>query len=181
MKIKIKRGRHYPFLLPWALPIWVKKNEGTFRTAKFLFTDSCMFDLHDEDQWDVNKLFGFSIGHHQKGSSFRFGWRPKLETMTIEIVAYEYHDGLRFKTMPICEVEPNKVYKFRVGYLPHIDRSYYNVSDTKTGKLIKDRFIVDFANDVKLAKKSGLGYTLGVYFGGNEKAPQDIIIYKKRK
>jgi len=26
-----------------------------------------------------------------------------------------------------------------------------------------------------------LGYTLGVYFGGNEKAPQDITIYKRHK
>ena len=179
MKIKIKKGKHYPWGIPLAMPIWVKKNDGTFRTAKFLFTDSCMFDLKDEDQWDVNKLFGFSIGHHQNGSSFRFGWRPLLNNMTIEIVAYEYHDGFRFKTMPICEVELNTVYKFRVGYLPHINRSYYHVSDTKTGKLIKDRFIVDFANDVKLARKSGLGYTLGVYFGGNEKAPHDITIYKK--
>ena len=52
--------------------------------------------------------------------------------------------------------------------------------DTKTDKLIKDREIYEFSNDIKLAKKTGLGYTLGVYFGGNEKAPQDITIYKKR-
>jgi len=179
MKITIKKGRHYPWLIPLASPIWVRKLEGTFRTAKFMFSDSCMFDLHDEDQWDVNKLFGFSIGHHQKGSSFRFGWRPLLNNGTIEIVAYEYHDGFRFKTMPICEVELNKQYKFRIGYLPYINRTYYNVSDTQTGKRIKDRFIVDFTNEVKLLKKSGLGYTLGVYFGGNEKAPHDITIFKK--
>ena len=178
MKIVIKKGRHYPWGIPLALPVWVKKNEGKFRTAKFMFTDSCMFDLKDEDQWDVNKLFGFSIGHHHN-TSFRFGWRPKLETQTIEIVAYEYHDGFRFRTMPICEVELNTCYTFRIGYLPHINRSYYNVSDCKTDKLIKDRFIVDFKNDVKLQKKWGLGYTLGVYFGGNEKAPHDITIYKK--
>lgn len=178
IRIKIKKGRHYPWLIPIAFPFRVRKNDSNYRSAQFMFTDSCLFDLHDEDQWDVNKLFGFSIGMHHK-TSFRFGWRPILKNGTIEIVAYEYHDGFRFKTMPICEVELNTVYKFRVGYLPHINRSYYHVSDTKTGKLIKDRFIVDFANDVKLARKSGLGYTLGVYFGGNEKAPHDITIYKK--
>ena len=181
MKIVIKKGRHYPFLLPWVSPVCVKKDEGKFRTAKFMFTDSCMFDLHDEDQWDVNKLFGFSIGHHHNGSSFRFGWRPILENNTIEIVAYEYHDGVRQRTMPICEVELNTCYRFKIGYLPNINRSYYNISDTKTNKLIKDRFIVDFTNDVTLKKKSGLGYTLGVYFGGNEKAPHDITIYKKHQ
>jgi len=53
--------------------------------------------------------------------------------------------------------------------------------DEETDLLIKHREIYEFSNDVKLAKKAGLGYTLGVYFGGNEKAPQDITIYKKRK
>lgn len=178
MKITIRKGRHYPCLIPIGFPIWVKKNEGTHRTAKFMFTDSCMFDLKDEDQWDVNKLFGFSIGHHHRGSSFRFGWRPKLETNTIEIVAYEYHSGFRLKTMSICEVELNKWYKFRIGYLPHLNKTTYHIGDIKTKKMIKDRFLVDFVNNVNLAKKSGLGYKLGVYFGGNEKAPQDITIYK---
>jgi len=181
IRIKIKRGRHYPYLIPIAFPFWVKKKEANFRAAKFRFTDSCMFDLHDEDQWDVNKLFGFSIGHHHERSSFRFGWRPILKENLIEIVAYEYHDGWRMRTMPICKVKLNKWYRYKIGYLPHIDRSYYQVMDTKTDKLIKDREIYEFANDVKLVKKSGLGYTLGVYFGGNEKAPQDITIYKKHK
>ena len=180
MKITIGKNRHYPWLIPIAFPIWIKKDEGKFRTAKFLFTDSCIFNLHDEDQHDVNKLFGFSIGHHHRGSSFRFGWRPILENNTIEIVAYEYHDGERMRTMPICEVELNKPYLFKIGYLPEKNKSVYHISDTRTDKKIEDRFIVDFRNDVTLNKKSGLGYTLGVYFGGNEKAPQDIIIYKKK-
>jgi len=127
-----------------------------------------MFDLHDEDQWDVNKLFGFSIGHHQKQSSFRFGWRPILSENLIEIVAYEYHDGFRMKTMPICRVELNKWHDFTVVYNAKKDRSIYFVNE------------IEFYNNVKLAKKYGLGYTLGIYFGGNEKAPQDITIYKKR-
>lgn len=181
MKIKIKKGRHYPYLIPIVLPFWIEKKEGNFRTARFRFTDSCMFDLKNEDQHDVNKLFGFSIGHHQKKSSFRFGWRPLLNNMTIEIVAYEYHDGVRQKTMPIYEVQLNKWYKFRIGYLPLINRTHYLIMDEETNKLIKDREIYEFINDFNLSKKSGLGYTLGIYFGGNEKAPQDITIYKKRK
>ena len=178
MKVKIKKGRHYPFFLPWALPVWVGK-QGRFRQSKFLFTNSCMFDLHDEDQHDVNKLFGFSIGDHHKNSSFRFGWRPILKNNTIEIVAYEYHDGERQKTMPICEVELNKPYAFRIGYVPDKNKSFYHISDTKTNKPTKERFMISFTNSFKLKRKHGLGYTLGIYFGGNEKAPQDIVIYKK--
>ena len=169
IKIRIKKGRHYPYLIPIMFPFCVKKNRTNFRSAMFKFTDSCMFNLYDEDQWDVNKLFGFSIGHHHNRSSFRFGWRPILSENKIEIVAYEYHDGFRMKTMPICRIELNEWHRFSLSYNNETNKSYYFVNDEC------------FTNKVKLEKKSGLGYTLGVYFGGNEKAPQDIIIYKKRK
>ena len=179
MKIKIRKGTHYPYLIPIAFPYYVKADDINYREARFMFTDSCMFDLHDEDQHDVNKLFGFSIGHHHKRSSFRFGWRPILKNNTIEICAYEYHDGVRQKTMPIHEVKLNKQYQFRISYLPHIDRTHYLISDVETHDFISDKKSYSFANDFVLKKKSGLGYTLGVYFGGNEKAPQNITIYKK--
>jgi len=175
MKITVKRGRHYPWLIPIAFPVWVSKYSGKNRTATFRFDESCLFDLHDEDQHDVNKLFGFSIGHNHKGSSFRFGWRPILENRTIEIVAYEYHDGVRQKTMPICEVETCQWYSFGISYRPTRKKSFYHINDDSSFC----RKIGWFYNDVDLKKKGGLGYTLGVYFGGNEKAPQDIIIYKK--
>lgn len=171
--MKIKRGRHYPYLIPIALPFWVKKKDSTVRSKRFQFTSSCMFDLHDEDQWDVNKLFGFSIGHHHKGSSFRFGWRPILKNNTIEIVAYEYHDGVRQKTMPICEVNLYKWNRFTIIYSHKIQKSHYYVNE----EYVNSRHL---SNNVNLKKKWGLGYTLGLYFGGNEKAPQDIIINRKK-
>jgi len=167
MKLKIKKNKHYPF--PYffiALPIWVKKEKTTIRTFHFMFTESCLFDLKDEDQYDVNKLFGFSIGHHQKDSSFRIGWRPDLNKKEIEIVAYEYHNGIRQKTMSMGNVKINHFYNGFIAYLPFADKTYY-----KFGNL-------EIENKHNLKKKFGLGYTLGLYFGGNEKAPQDIIIHK---
>jgi hypothetical protein len=168
--MKIKKGKHYPFLyFLWIRPIWVRNNKTTIRESNFMFTDSCIFDLKDEDQHDVNKLFGFSIGHHQKGSSFRFGWRPILDKNKIEIVAYEYHDGVRQKTTPMGLVNLNQWYHCNIAYLPMINRSYFCFGD------------LEFEHHVELKKKTGLGYTLGVYFGGNEKAPQDITIFKRLK
>lgn len=169
-KIKIRKGQHYPGLLPFSipLPVWMKKDSTKTRKAKFMFTDSCLYDLQDEDQWDVNKLFGFSIGQHHRGSSFRFGWRPILEGNLIEIVAYEYHDGFRYKTMPICKVALNQWHEFTLTYKNDMCRTIYKVND------------VMFTNQVFLAKDHGLGYTLGVYFGGNEKAPHDITIHKTK-
>lgn len=168
MKIKIGKGHHYPWLIPIAFPFWVKRKKTTIRKAKFMFTKSCMFDLKDEDQWDVNKLFGFSIGYHHK-TSFRFGWRPLLEENMIEIVGYEYHDGIRQKTIPVHKVKLNEWHEYTITYDPIHQIVHYLISagGFKYNKII-------------LMKKWGLGYTLGIYFGGNEKAPQDIIIHKKK-
>jgi len=165
-KVIIFKGWHYP--VPPTIPCLfnVKEDKANYIAAKFRFTDSCMFDLHDEDQHDVNKLFGFSIGYHKK-TSFRFGWRPILKEKLIEIVAYEYHNGVRQTTMPICRVELNKFHNFTLLYDGFKAKTYYYVNDNK-----------EFKNDVVLKKKYGLGYTLGTYFGGNEKAPHDITIYR---
>lgn len=170
MKITIKKGKHYPWLIPIGLPIWVNKNKPTIKCANFKFTNSCMFDLHDEDQWDVNKLFGFSIGHHHRNNSFRFGWRPNLKNNTIEIVAYEYHNGVRMKTKPLYEIELYRWYTFTIYYNPIKEKIFY---------LINDQIYSFDTGDLK--KKYGLGYTLGIYFGGNEKAPQNITILRKKE
>jgi hypothetical protein len=169
MRIKIKKGNHYPFPgFAIGLPKWVSKNKLTTADADFYFTESCLYDLKDEDQHDVNKLFGFSIGYHHK-TSFRFGWRPILETRQIEIVAYEYHDNLRQATIPIGKIEINKWYRFVMGFFPLIQKTVYSINGTNLGA----------TNSVNIKKKYGLGYTLGFYFGGNETAPQDIIVFKK--
>lgn len=168
MKITIKKGRHYPWLIPLGLPIYVRKKTSTIRIFNFMFSSSCLFDLHNEDEHDVNKLFGFSIGHHHKCNSFRFGWRPILKNKSIEIVAYEYHNGIRQKTIPIREVNINEWHEYMISYNPIKNRIYYFI-DKKT-----------FYIPLDLKKKHGFGYTLGIYFGGNEKAPQDIVINKKK-
>jgi len=170
---RIRKGHHYPFPgFMVQLPKWVSKHKPTYMTKCYRFTDSCLFDLYDEDQWDVNKLFGFSIGWHHS-TSFRFGWRPILETGQIEIVAYEYHDGVRESTIPIHRIEINSSYQFVLSYHPQEQKTEYDISNTKKH--------INLFKPPYLEKKGGLGYTLGLYFGGNEKAPQDITILKCRK
>lgn len=168
MKITIGKNRHYPWLIPIAFPFWVRRKQTTIRKAGFMFTDSCMYDLKDEDQWDVNKLFGFSIGYHHH-TSFRFGWRPLLEENLIEIVAYEYLDGVRQKTIPVHRVEPNKWGEYTIMYDPSHQIVHYLVS--------AGGFEV---HNISNKRKWGLGYTLGIYFGGNEKAPHKITIFRKK-
>lgn len=170
-EIVIRKNKHYPFpFFPIGLPIRIRKNKRIVIQHEFMFTDYCLYDLMDADQGDVNKLFGFSIGCHHR-TSFRFGWRPNLKNHTIEIVGYEYHDGIRQKTMPIREVKLNCRYTYTLIYSPVEKMITY-----KVWKMPTDYNII--SNEIKLSKYYGFGYTLGAYFGGNEKAPHNIVIYK---
>lgn len=168
MRLTIKKGRHYSTPFPFPFPFRVRKNVNSSRSGQFKFSNSCMYDLEDEDQLDVNKLFGFSIGHHHNGSSFRFGWRALLDKKLIEIIAYEYHNGVRQGIKSICELNLNKWYNFKLTYNPQEQTTTY---------IVEENMVII---DVNLNKKSGWGYTLGLYFGGNRRAPQDIVIFRKK-
>lgn len=166
--IIIKKGSHYPF--PYfflTLPKWVNRKKPTSMKRWFVFTQSCLYDFKDVDQHDVNKLFGFSIGLHHN-TSFRFGWRPNSDLTAIEIVGYEYQDGKRIPTIPICEVALDKSVGFLLMYEPKGKTTYcvYN----------GENIVVE--NNVNIKKKWGLGYILGIYFGGNKPAPHEIEIDK---
>ena len=143
-----------------------------------MFTPSCLYDLKDEDQHDVNKLFGMSFNffptcktltpHHI--NSARFGWRALLDNKTIQIVAYEYVDRVRRSTKVITEVEINEWYEYKMYWLD--GTMYYTIKSTENPTII-------FSTDYPIRKNLVLGYDLDVYFGGNEVAPQNIIIFEK--
>jgi hypothetical protein len=135
-----------------------------------MFTGSCLYDLKDEDQGDVNKLFGYSLGLHHN-NSLRFGWRANIKNATIEIVAYEYRLKVRYVT-PICEVKLNEPYRFDIQYNGYSQVTYTVYEDNGFQ-------VMSIVNPLQLQRKYNIGYTLGLYFGGNEKAPQDITLYKK--
>lgn len=136
-----------------------------------MFTDSAIYHFDDSNQWDVNKLFGFSIGFHHV-NSFRFGWRPSKDLTKMEIVGYEYHNKVRIPTIPICEVELNKWYKYVMNYIPETNEVEYVVID----EMLNNEGTI---SSIELKHKLNWGYKLSLYFGGNKKAPHDIIIYKK--
>lgn len=165
---KNKRRPHWSFEF---IPILINR-EKDFEIAKcIVFSDSAIYKFDDEDQHDVNKLFGFSLGWHHK-NSVRFGWRPNCDLSRIEIVGYEYINGLRLSTIPICEVDLNKVYKYRLTYNHQLERIEYWISDGDNQNAT--------CHPVSIKRKYTLGYKLGLYFGGNKKAPHDIIIYENK-
>jgi len=171
MKLLIKKNHRRPC---WQIPLGLPHVFSVFKESKlsktFMFTESCLYDLKNENQSDINKLFGFSIGLHYI-NSVRFGWRPNLKNSTIEILKYEYNDKVRnFKS--ILELDLNKFYRFEIKYdgFGFVSYSIFDIND------------VCLANTLSipiLGFPIIFGYRLGLYFGGNEKAPQDITIYKR--
>jgi hypothetical protein len=165
--LKNKR-RAFPFF-DFFIPVFIKKSKSFSIIKDFKFTDSAIYHFDDADQWDVNKLFGFSIGLHHH-NSFRFGWRPNKDLTKIEIVGYEYHDKIRIPTIQICEIELNKWYKYQIDYIGKDDEIQYDVIGDK---------VISKRSKIDLKHKLNWGYKLGLYFGGNKKAPHNIIIYQK--
>jgi hypothetical protein len=169
-KLVIIKNSRRPFPYFEFFLFFIKQNKSFSITKHFKFTDSAIYQFNDADQYDINKLFGFSVGMHHN-NSFRFGWRPNKDLNKIEIVGYEYHDKVRIPSIPICEVELNKWYEYKMIYLCGFKTIHYHVSDgSKT--------IIAGGNKIELKHKINWGYRLGLYFGGNKKAPHNITVYQ---
>lgn len=171
-KIIVKKGNHRSY--SFFPKIYVLNRYKSFEINRcFKFTESAFYDLHDEDQGDVNKLFGFSIGYHHNNSC-RFGWRPLLEENLIEIVGYEYREGTRLLTEHIGKVEIDVWYEYSIEYLPKYDSIFYNVFDVERMLQVGDLY-----TEIELKWLMNFGYGLNFYFGGNETAPHDIVVYRR--
>ena len=135
---------------------------GNKLSYKYKFTPSCIYDLESDDNGDINKLFGFT--HlYVHWDSVRFGWNCNLETEKINIYAYYYIKGTRYSRF-LKEINIGEYYTFKIkiyeGY------AYY---------LINHEFIYSHKFMSKVT-----GYENGVYFGGNRKAPNSMIILKSK-
>ena len=61
MKLNILKNKRRPFpFFDFPVPVLIRKNEDYSITKHFKFTESAIYFFDDEDQHDVNKLFGFS-------------------------------------------------------------------------------------------------------------------------
>lgn len=139
-------------------------------TRKVMFDKTSSYYFGDIDQYDINKLFGVSFGHHHTNSA-RFGWRSlSPHTTSIEILAYCYVDGVRKieddNAISICVVDIDKPYTYDLT----INKTNYNF-------MVYNHFNTPIG-DVTIPHNSlpNYGYYLYPYFGGNRKAIRDIKI-----
>lgn len=173
MKKLIPKNCRRPFpYFDFFIPVLINRNKDYSITRYFKFTETAIYFIEDEDQYDVNKLFGFSFGWHHR-DSVRFGWRPNGDLSKVEIVGYEYINKLRVPTIPITDIELNKWYEYTIKYSALSSQIEYIVTDgTEHHSTV---------HPITLKNKWNLGYKLFLYFGGNKKAPHDIVIYQTNK
>lgn len=171
-KIIIRKGHHYPFpFFQLFKPIVFWKKETTIE-REFMFTKSCLDSYDgDEDYFDINKLFGFSLGRHHK-NSFRIGWRSNFTGEVIRLYAYYYIDGVRHSGAYMGSVPIDKMHKMSITLDKDLNSIIFQISGAFFDKVVS-------LEKERNNKLPWFGYMLGAYFGGNKKAPKDITIIKK--
>lgn len=128
MKVTILKNKRRPFpFFKFPSLVIFRRTKSYSIKMRFMFSESCFYKFNDADQYDVNKLFGFSIGQHHN-NSFRFGWRPNSDLSKMEIVGYEYLNKLRIPTLPICEVKVGKWYGYEIRYNAKTNYIEYSVT-----------------------------------------------------
>jgi hypothetical protein len=152
----IQRGQHYATENP------VKAVETAEMKFTVKFDSSAIYQTaNPENQYDINKLYGFSDNGDQHHSfSARIGWR--WSDGALRLFAYTYNKGVRAEkelgafaigSDLACSIKvEGEVYRFTVngktGTMPRL-------SQTPIGK----------------------GYQLYPYFGGDEPAPHEVRIW----
>jgi hypothetical protein len=164
---EIKKGKHNHrgFNLGFTF-----SKEVCFRAK---FDESCLYDLGNNDNYDINKLYGFSTtwSHHKQ--SARVGWRC-IDGEKIQLLTYSYNNGVRSidESDLLGEVEPNQWFRCEIhdleNYYFYKYRSYCDDGETAQ---------FNTATDGKRQDWFLFHYLLYPYFGGNNPAPHDMKIY----
>lgn len=133
-----------------------------------MFDKSCLYDLKSGDNYDINKLFGFSTTWHHQKQSARVGWRC-IDGQTIQIVTYTYNDGkfdgekILGTVFPgekfICSIEDKEDY-----YLYRFQKDIYSITQKDTKK--PDKFLFN--------------YLLYPYVGGNNSVIHNMTLFLKK-
>lgn len=157
-KITIRKGTHAPFRFPQLLI------QPRILKYRFMFTDSCRYDIGENDQADVNKLFGIAYFPSHKITSVRVGWRWVNEIGNgLILMAYGRMNG-RFQFKPL-------------GYAPLNQWINMEIMQGEGNHIIN---IQGMDPAIIAIPPQPVGYLLRPYFGGNQTAPHDMTIHMER-
>lgn len=144
------------------------------RTIRFsaMFLEGCTYDITDNDDYDINKLFGFSTSYFHHKNSARIGWRCNQKKQ-IELFAYAYVKGKRFSSY-LGTVEVNNDFECTI-----IDTEKEYLFNVKTVDNISDVEFINKEYNATIKKEKDwffFHYHLFPYFGGDKTAPHTMKI-----
>jgi hypothetical protein len=139
----------------------IKIFTGTAMQFNVKFDSTCIYNTIDpQNQYDINKLAGFTEGIDNHVNSARIGW--SWNDHALRIYAYAYANAVR-STIEICTVAINVPFTVSIGITA--DEYIFKVNEKQ----------VRLPRAIHTAAVSG--YRQYPYFGGDETAPQDMYIY----
>ncbi len=173
-------------------------------TKYITFTEQSKYLLKDgddisEDQYDLNKLFGFTSGLTGKISkqlpntpkqdlpyyyrpahwnSARFVWNYEPKTDDMQVTWYAYDKGVRmYDTKDKVNLKFNKEYELSIE---KTENSYiFTIADIKYNYIFKDPTTI-WNKTLNISETSKVGWSLPLFFGGNKPAPNKILIKMDR-
>lgn len=178
--LKILKGFHRPFSLLPACFTNFKLNRKTNHiwSREYIFDESCEYLLDNGDQYDWNKLYGWTFGgiirRNEQGKkrftlsihndSLRIVWRNNPFTKLIELACYYYIDGKRYYfQLATCKIGE----KIKTSIEVLDNKTRITITTDKTYMKL-----MDFNESVKRKPLFGCG----LYFGGNRTAPHNITV-----
>lgn len=146
--------------------------ETLFKTVTF--DSSCIYKLGNEDDADINKLFGWGVGI-TSAHSVRIGWNCASDS-GIDLYAYFHYNGKRW-SVPKDSLLQGKGQRIGRSFLPNIPisctihRARDAISFTVKQLARTENYVVRFANF-----PNGWGWVQYPYFGGTSVAPHRMTI-----
>lgn len=135
------------------------------------FDSSCKYEIEGEDMMDTNKLFGVGYFFNHHVDSARLGWRYDPYTQKIVLSAYCYVNGKRVIS-ELCKLRFFTWYAMEITVLN--DCYIFDVKDTYNPWTTS---LATFT--VMKTHRKKFQFRLGIFFGGNKKAPHTMKIEMK--
>lgn len=160
----IRNGWHYTGKLPRFRII--KKNHKF--NAVITMATPCKYHFGNYNDYDVNKLWGITFGVNPLKNSIRFGWNCEDNDGKIVLFVFQHHNKIMsFERLQKINVEEKHKYSIEIV---NKNNAILCIDDIKVGE-----YEVNFSHFITINNP---------YFGGNQKAPHDMIIIEddlKRK
>jgi hypothetical protein len=142
-------------------------------SADVTFQESCEYDLGDNDQYDWNKVMGFTDTLYFTRSA-RWGWRWNLANEKVEVAPY-VHDESSSAILPPPEQWIQFDLNTQVNLKIEVERANQSYKFTYDDGGTPIIHYVDVTNSLTNAY-NGVCVSDLFWFGGNEKAPHEMKI-----